>query len=173
VTDRSPRLGHWQLRVDRIIATTITLMAVLIIYDGWATLKLLDVVVVIVGPVLAMFLSHVFAAVLAHRVRFGRPFTRPERTGMLAAESVFLVLAVPPLTILFVLSAAGVPYERTIQSILILAVASLGFWGGLAGRRSGLTGYSIVACVLCGLFVGATVLVLQALLQPGIEPFQP
>jgi hypothetical protein len=36
-----------------------------------------------------------------------------------------------------------------------------------------LTGWAVVACVLCGLAVGATVLVLQAVLQPGTEPFQP
>ena len=172
-TTRGPRLGHWRVRVDRVVAATITLMAVLIIYDGWATLKLLDVTAVIVGPVIAMFLSHVFGAVLAHRVEFGRGLTRHERTGVLAAESVFLLLAVPPLALLFVLSAAGVSYPRAIQSILLLGVMSLGFWGGLAGHRSGLAGWAVVACVLCGLAVGATVLVLQAVLQPGTEPFQP
>jgi hypothetical protein len=80
---------------------------------------------------------------------------------------------VPPLVLLFVLSAAGVPYARAIQSILLLGVLSLGFWGGLAGRRSGLTGWPLVASVLGGLAVGATVLALQALLQPGTDPFQP
>jgi hypothetical protein len=105
--------------------------------------------------------------------RLGRRLTRHERTGLLAAESVFLLLAVPPLTLLFVLSAAGVSYAHAIKSILLVGVMSLGFWGGLAGRRSGLTGWAVVACVLCGLAVGATVLVLQAVLQPGTEPFQP
>jgi hypothetical protein len=170
---KAPRFGHWQLRVDRVVTTTITLMSVLIIYDGWGTLELLDVTVVIVGPVVAIFLSHVFAAVLEHRVTFGRSLTRDERRGLLAAESVFLLWAVPPLVILFVLSAAGFPYSRTIRVIVLAGVVSLGFWGGLAGRRSGLTGWSWVASVLSGLGVGATVLVLQAVLQPGQNPFQP
>ena len=37
--------------VGRIVYGTITLMSVLIIYDGWQSLRLRDIVVVIVGPV--------------------------------------------------------------------------------------------------------------------------
>ena len=172
-TTRGPKLGRLPLRVDRVITTTITLMSVLIIYDGWGTLKLLDVTTVIVGPVVAIFLSHVFAAVLAHRVEFGRRLTWHEARGLLAEESVFLLMAVPPLVILFVLTAAGFSYTRIIRVIVLAGVVSLGFWGGLAGRRSGLTGWVLVASVLGGLGVGATVLVLQAVLQPGTHPFQP
>ena len=39
----------------RVIYTTITLMAVLIIYDGWEQLRSWNVVTVIVGPLLAIF----------------------------------------------------------------------------------------------------------------------
>jgi hypothetical protein len=46
--------------VDRIVYATITMISVLIIYDGWQHLKLIDVTGVIVGPVVAMFLAHVF-----------------------------------------------------------------------------------------------------------------
>jgi len=51
----------------RVAYGTITLMSVLIAYDGWQQLRSRDAVVVIVGPVLAMFLSHLFA-----RCRAGR-----------------------------------------------------------------------------------------------------
>ena len=39
----------------RVIYTTITPMAVLIIYDGWEQLRSWNVVTVIVGPLLAIF----------------------------------------------------------------------------------------------------------------------
>jgi hypothetical protein len=46
--------------VDRIVYATITIMSVLIIYDGWQHLKVVDVIAVIVGRVVAMFIAHVF-----------------------------------------------------------------------------------------------------------------
>jgi hypothetical protein len=36
--------------VDRIVYATITLMSVLVIYDGWSSLKLLQLAGVVVGP---------------------------------------------------------------------------------------------------------------------------
>ena len=62
-----------EIRVDRVIYTTVTLMAVLIIYDAWEQLRFWNVVTVIVGPLLAIFLSHVFGATLGSRVALGRP----------------------------------------------------------------------------------------------------
>ena len=44
----------------------------LIIYDGWEHLKLINVVGVILGPVLAMFVAHVFSAVIARHVEVER-----------------------------------------------------------------------------------------------------
>jgi hypothetical protein len=57
--------------------------------------------------------------------------------------------------------------------IVLAGIAFLGFWGGLAGRRAGLTGWRFVLCVARGLGLGAMTLVLQAILQPGTEPFIP
>ena len=56
------------LRVDRVIYTTITLMSVLVVYDGWASLTFWGAVAVIVGPMLCIFLGHVFGAALGTRV---------------------------------------------------------------------------------------------------------
>ena len=55
--------------VDRIVYTTITMMSVLIVYDGWQHLDVVDVVGVVAGPVLAMFISHVFSASIALQMR--------------------------------------------------------------------------------------------------------
>jgi hypothetical protein len=38
------RVGRLKIRVDRVIYTTITLLTVLIIYDGWEQLRFWDVV---------------------------------------------------------------------------------------------------------------------------------
>jgi hypothetical protein len=49
------RVGRLKIRVDRVIYTTITLLSVLIIFDGWEQLQFWGVVAVIVGPILAIF----------------------------------------------------------------------------------------------------------------------
>jgi hypothetical protein len=51
--------------------------------------------------------------------------------------------------------------------IIWFNTASLGFWGGLAGRRAGLRGSRIALGVSAGLLVGGAVLTLQVFLQPG------
>ena len=169
----SPHLGSWPVRVDRVVYTTITLTAVLMIYDGWDTLTLTGVIAVIIGPVLAIFMSHVFAAALAHRVTTGRPLSRRERRAVLVKESRFGLIVVPPLLLLLVLAAAGLSYSRAVQAIVIVGALSLGFWGGLAGRRAGLRGWPFVFAVLYGLVLGGVILALQAVLQPGLQPFRP
>lgn len=166
------RIGGLKIRVDRVIYTTITLMSVLIIYDGWEQLQFWNVVTVIVGPIVAIFLSHVFGSALGSRVARGRPLTRQEYRTVFAEECKFLLIAVPPLVILVILTLAGVSYARTIQVIVLAGVVSLGVWGGVAGRRAGLTGWPLLVPITYGLFVGAIILILQALLQPGHNPFR-
>ena len=153
--------------VGRVVYGTITVMTVLVIYDGWQNLRFVDVVAVIVGPVLAMFLSHAFAGALAQQVALGRRPTNHERLRIVASESRFLLLAVPPLAIVSLLTVLGVSLNDSIRYVTALGALSLGFWGGLAGRRSGSSGWRLVLAVLAGLAVGGLVLALQIVLQPG------
>ena len=153
--------------VDRIVYGTITTMCVLIVYDGWTKLQLWQVVGVIVGPIVAMFLSHVFSGVIAKQVALGRSLNGAERMDAVQSEVRFLWLAVPPTMLTVVLHLAGVALTDCIQIIVWVGVASLGFWGGLAGRRAGFTGWQLVLAVLAGLVVGFLVLAIQVFLQPG------
>jgi hypothetical protein len=92
--------------VGRIVTATVALVCVLIVYDGWAALKLFDVVVVIVGPVVA-FLHD--ARLLGQSRPAGSTRTtandaRVARHGALRVE--VLLPAVPPLAVLLVLQLA-------------------------------------------------------------------
>jgi hypothetical protein len=51
--------------IDRAVYGTIVLTSVLVLYDGWAHLKVWGAVAVILGPVVAMVIGHVFSASLA------------------------------------------------------------------------------------------------------------
>jgi hypothetical protein len=153
--------------IRNAVVGTITLTSVLIIYDGWATLRFGDVVAIIAGPVLAIFVAHAFAGALGKVAVKGGVLGRKEVIDVVWGQSGFLLLAVPPLALLAALNLAGVALEDSIRVVIWFGAASLGFWGGLAGVRAGLHGWRIVLAVAMGLLVGALVLGLQVILQPG------
>jgi hypothetical protein len=68
----------------------------LVIYDGWENLKLLGVIAVIAGPVLAMFLAHVFSASIAQQVNLQRTPTNGERIRIAANDSWVMPVADRP-----------------------------------------------------------------------------
>ena len=167
VTDEMITSAARPVVINREVVGTITVTSVLIVYDGWASLKVLDAVAVIVGPVLAMFIAHVFADAMAAHAARGKPLSKSEMPHALRAELGWLWLAAPPTALLLFLSAIGVALGDSIRAVIWLSAASLGFWAGLAGRRAGLRGGQLALAVVLGLFVGAAVLMLQVLLQPG------
>jgi hypothetical protein len=160
LTSRPPVIG-------RIVTATITLVCVLIVYDGWAALELLDVVLIVVGPIIAIFTSHVFSSNLVQQVELGRRLTMQEWLATARFESHFLLLAVPPLGVLLVLRAANVTLADSVQVVIWLEALSLTFWAGVAAWYAGLRGRALALSLLGGLVVSAIVLLLQVVLQPG------
>src|SRR5213596_356532 len=82
--------------IGRVVTATITLVCVLIVYDGWANQRLRDVLLIVVAPVVAVFVAHVFAATLVLHVELGRRPTKREWMITARFETRFLLLAVPP-----------------------------------------------------------------------------
>jgi hypothetical protein len=122
---------------------------------------------VILGPVLAMFVSHVFSASLARQAELHKRPGGGETMRIIRTESRFLLLAVPALALLIILTVAGVSLGQSIQAVIFLEGTSLGFWGFVAGRRAELTSWPLARTVVFGLIVGLLVLALQVFLQPG------
>jgi hypothetical protein len=87
-----------------------------------------------------MFVSHVFSASLARQAELHRRPGGSETMRIIGTESRFLLLAAPALAVLVILTVAGVSLSRSIQVVIFLEGASLGFWGFVAGRRAGLAG---------------------------------
>ncbi len=73
--------------IGRIVTATITLVTVLIVYDGWATLKFFDVCLIVLGPIIAVVTSHVFSNSLVQQVNLGRRPTMREWLAVLRFES--------------------------------------------------------------------------------------
>jgi hypothetical protein len=87
-------------------------------------------------------------------------------------ESRFLLLAAPALALLIILTVAGVSLSHSIQAVIFLEGASLGFWGFVAGRRAGLAGWPLARTVIFGLIVGLLVLALQVFSSPAMPPWR-
>jgi hypothetical protein len=160
VTERPAAIG-------RIVTATITLVCVLIVYDGWANLRVVDVVLIIIGPIIAIFTSHVFSTTLVLQVTLGRRPTRSEWFANARSESRFLFLAVPPVALLLLLDFAGVSVQDSVRAVIWIEALSLAFWTSLAAWLVGMRGRPLVLAFLAGLVVTSVAIILQVTLQPG------
>jgi hypothetical protein len=146
---------------------TIVVTSLLVVYDGWSNLKLGDAIVVILGPVVAMVIGHVFAASVAAFPELGRRPGRGELVHIVRHESWFLLVCVPQIVLLLVLNLAGLGLHDTVRVLIWAGPAFLGFWGGVAAWRAGARHRVVAIAVIAGLAVGGVVLALQIFLQPG------
>jgi hypothetical protein len=158
--------GHTRV-FDRAVYGTIVVTSVLVVYDGWANLRLLKAVAIILGPVVAMVIGHVFAATLAAYPTLGRRPTRSELLTIVRHESHFLLVCTPQLILLLLLSLVGLSLSDTVRVLIWAGAASLGFWGGLAAQRAGLRWRGVALGVIMGLAAGGAVLLMQVFLQPS------
>ncbi|MFN8167412.1 MAG: hypothetical protein U0S36_01365 [Candidatus Nanopelagicales bacterium] len=166
--DHGVAVGRLRIDVAAWVYGTVTMMSVLVVYDGWGDQKrYLGVVAVVVAPVLALGLAHLFADVLDFHVRRHRPPSRHEWIHMLEHATQYLLVAVPPLVVLVVTGwLPGVDLRGSVVTMVWFSALSLGFWGWFAGRRAGLRGWRLLASSLAGLLVGLVVILLQVLLKP-------
>jgi hypothetical protein len=146
---------------------TIVVTSVLVIYDGWANLKVLGAIAVILGPIVAMVIGHVFASTVAAYPKLGRAPRGRELLRIVRRRSRFLLVCVPQIVLLLVLKLAGLSVNNSVRVVICVSVASIGFWGGLAAQRAGLRWRGIVLGVIAGLASGGVVLLLRVVLQPG------
>jgi hypothetical protein len=153
--------------IDRAVYGTIVVTSVLVVYDGWANLRLSDAVAVILGPVIAMVIGHVFAASLAAYPALGRRPTGGELVRIMRRESRFLLVCMPQIVLLLALRVVGLGMGDAVRVVIWASAASLGFWGGVASWRAGLGGRGIALGVITGCVAGGAVLLLQVFLQPG------
>jgi hypothetical protein len=167
VSDTVPRSAGDQGVIDRAVYGTIVVTSVLVVYDGWANLRLSDAVAVILGPVIAMVIGHVFAATLSAYPALGRRPSAGELARIVRRESRFLLVCVPQIVLLLVLRLVGLGISDAVRVVIWASAASLGFWGGVASWRAGLGGRGIALGVMTGCLAGGAVLLLQVFLQPG------
>jgi hypothetical protein len=93
--------------IDRAVYGTIVVTSVLVLYDGWANLKVAGAVAVILGPVIAIVIGHVFASGLASYAEHSPRSTKRELFTIVRRESRFLLVCLPQVVLLLVLTLFG------------------------------------------------------------------
>ncbi len=164
---RAPSLGPLRINAFAWIYTTVSVMAMLVVYDGWSELNGVGgIVLIVVGPTIALAAAHVFAEVIDELVKRDMIDARARRR-LVWEFFEYVVVAVPPLVLLGITSIVlQQPPRDSIKSMLALGVFSLGFWGGLAAWRAGLRWWRLAAATSVGLLIGGSVFLLQILLKP-------
>ena len=137
----------------------------LIVYDGWAALKPFDVVLVIVGPVVAICTTHIFSNSLVQLVALGQTADDARVARHARFESRFLLLAVPPLAVLLVLHLANVALTDAIRVVIWLEAALAHLLGRTGSSKLSLLRQLHALSVLAGLVISGRVLLHQVILE--------
>lgn len=161
------RIRGLRVSIERLVYATVVLMSVLVVYDGWADLTTYaGVAAVIIGPILALAVAHLFSEVFELHFARQRPLTREEWREVVLDQLHLLLAAVPPLVILGIGWLSPLDERRTIAVLLWTGVLTLMGLSLLAARRAGFHGWRLGAACLSGGVVGLIVISLQIVLKP-------
>jgi hypothetical protein len=97
----------------------------------------------------------------------GRPRNGRRANQIARSESPFLLLAVPPVVLVGILTLLRSSLTASIRWLIVLGAVSLRYWDGVAGHRSGMTGWRLVLAVAAGLVIGAWPLALMPSSSPA------
>ncbi|WP_133252041.1 hypothetical protein [Actinomycetospora cinnamomea] len=159
------RWGRLRLDVEPGVYGTVVLMTVLVVALDDGVEDFPEAAQVIVGPLVATFAAHLFAAVLA---RFGRRSapSRAEIRHLVASAAQFLLLGVVPLLVVAVGAASGLyTPDGAAEAILGLGLAFLVLVGGIGGWRTGRGAGAAVLGALAAGVLGLVVLLLRLVLE--------
>ena len=161
------RAGRHHLRLDRLVYATVVLMSVLVVYDGWQELaSFAGLVAVIMAPMLALAIAHLFAEVLQAHAELRRPLTASEWARFTRDQVPWFLAAVPPLVMLGIGWVSPLDALTTISVLIWTGLLTLVALAAVAGHRAGLRGWRWLVAALSGGVVGLIVISLQVVLKP-------
>jgi len=161
------RVHGFRLDIERLSYATVVVMSVLAVYKGWAQLSLLSAALVVIAPVLALAVAHVFAELLQAHAAVQRPLTPAEWRAAVAHQPHLLLAAVPPLVVLTFGRVTPVDVENVRAVVLATGTVTLMGLAAVAGTRAGYRGWRLVGVSLAGGVVGLILICLQVVLKPS------
>ena len=156
-----------QIHLERLVYSTVVLMSVLVVYDGWASLTTFaGIALVIAAPTIALLLAHLFADALHQQAVLRRPLRRSEWRDLLRHQVNILLAAVPPLLILLAGWLTPADALQTVAVLLWTGVLTLVVLAWVSAYRAGLRGWRLLAAAAMGGVIGLVVISLQVVLKP-------
>jgi hypothetical protein len=163
------RWGRFALDVEVAVYGTVILLTVLAVGQDDGVEDFVQACQLIVGPLVATFLAHLLASVLA-ATNTERALPSGRRLLELTARAAqYLLLAVPPLVVVAVVAVTGIggdegpdeaiTFVGDLGLILLIVLGAVGGWRALARWWAALVG-AVAALVL-----GLAVVVLRVLLE--------
>lgn len=159
------RFGPVDIEIDRWVYGTVILMTVLVVYADDGPVNFGEAAGVVVAPMLATFLAHLFSSVLAAENSKTGGLTRHELADLVRSDAQFLMLTLPPLAVLLIGALGAFSAPAAVTLILWGGVALLVIVGALAGHRIGLGPWGVAASAAASGTIGLLVLVAQVLLK--------
>lgn len=159
------RLGPFVVEIGRWVHGTVILMTVLVVYADNGPVSFGEAAGVVAAPMIATFLTHLFASVMAAESGKHGGLNRHELAVLVRSEAQFLMLALAPLVVLLAGALGAFTPSTAVVLILWGGVALLLFVGGFAGRRAGLGWWGTTASAAASGTIGLLVLVAQVLLK--------
>jgi hypothetical protein len=126
---------------------------------------LLPLSLAVVVTLVVYWAAHVYAELLAHRVRDGLQPTSPEVLALMRAELPLVASAAAPLLVILVTRLLGASDEQSVQIALWSVAVQLGGWALVAGRRTDLGGWELAGYVALGTLFGSLIVLLKWLLH--------
>ena len=161
------RIGPLEVPLERVVYATVVLMSVLAVYDGWAELTtFVGVALVILAPIVALAVAHLFAEAMEEHYHRQRPLTRTEWSQLAVGQLRIFVAAIPSLVVLAIGWVSPLDARSTITVLLWTGVLTLVFLALAAASRAGIRGWRLAVAGLSGGVVGLIVISLQILLKP-------
>ncbi|MGH3911477.1 MAG: hypothetical protein ACRDRM_11670 [Pseudonocardiaceae bacterium] len=159
------RLGPVVIEIGRWVYGTVILMTVLVVYADEGQVTFAESFGVVVAPMLATFLAHLFASVLAALNRKTGGLNSREFAELVRNDAQYLVLTVPPLSVLLVGALGAFDAPTAVSLIVRGGVALLVVIGALAGLRAGFGPWGVAASATASAAIGLLVLGAQLLLK--------
>lgn len=161
------RWGRLRFDLEAGVYGTVVLMTVLVVALDDGIDDFPEATQIILGPLLATFAAHLFAAVLARSSRRSAPPpSRAEIRHMVGHAAQYLLLAVVPLIIVLIGAATGLyTAEDAVDDVIWAGLAFLVVLGGVGGYRArGSRWAAFVGAVVAGV-LGLVVLVLRIAME--------
>lgn len=161
-SDETVRIWHLHIDVERYIYGTVSLLAVLAVYEGWGTNPgAAGFLVVSVGTTFALFLAHLYGAATSEYFHMRRHLTGGEWLGLIGREAQYFVVLVPIALAFFIARFTGSSVQEALRAATFVGVALVAALVAYAAWVAGVRGWRLVAAAVGGLILGGVILAIE------------